>query len=263
MRQIWKLGLGLAFIALAALASARAAEAPPEVYPSLKAGSVTYTNVKVLNKSKHDLFVQHAGGMANIKVKDLDKSTQLQLGYTLVETSPTNATARARVVPTLQDIEIDPYYEELYEQIIWESQEFLKEFKPEVVYGGVGALFLVYLFFCYCCRLICRKVGQKSVALVWLPLFKHIPLLRAAGLSPGWFLTILIPPVYLIVYIVWCFKIARARGKSAWVGLLLLLPVLNVLAFLYLALADKLSAAEAAALSRQDPFPQHPRRMAA
>jgi len=255
--------LGLAFIALGALASTRAADAAPETFPSLKAGSITYTNVKVLNKSKYDLFVQHAGGMANIKVKELDKSTQLQLGYTLVEPPSTNAPARARVVPTLQDIEIDPYYEELYEQLVWESQEALKQFKPEVVYGGLGALFLVYLFFCYCCRLICRKVGQKSVALVWLPLFKHIPLLRAAGLSPGWFLTILIPPVYLIVYIVWCFKIARARGKSAWVGLLLLLPVLNVLAFLYLALADKLSAAEAAALNRRDPFPQHTRRMAA
>ena len=94
------------------------------------------------------------------------------------------------------------------------------------------------------------------MALVWLPLFKQIPLLRAAGISPGWFLAILIPPVYFIVYIVWSFKIARARGKSPFVGLLLLLPVLNVLAFLYLALADKLSAAEAAALSRVDPFPR-------
>ena len=126
----------------------------------------------------------------------------------------------------------------------------------------MGALFLVYLFFCYCCRLICRKVGQKSVALLWLPLFKHIPLLRAAGINPAWFLAILLPPVYLIVYIVWCFKIARARGKSAFVGLLLLLPVLNVLAFLYLALADKLSAAESAALSRADPFANVRRRAA-
>lgn len=252
--------MSLALCALATLATGRAAEARPESYPTLTAGSVTYTNVKVLNKGKLDLFVQHAGGMASIKVKELDKSTQLQLGYTLVEPPPTNAPAR---VPTLQDIEIDPRYEELYEQVVWESQEALNQFPPEVVYGGMGALFLVYLFFCYCCRLICRKVGQKSVALVWLPLFKQIPLLRAAGMNRGWFLTNLIPPVFVIVYIVWCFKIARARGKSPFVGLLLLLPVLNVFAFLYLALADSVSAAQEAALGRVDPFPQHSRRHAA
>jgi hypothetical protein len=262
MQQLWKYGLGLAFFALAALVSGRAAEARPETYPTLKAGSVTYTNVKVLNKAKYDLFVQHAGGMASIKVKELDKSTQLQLGYTLVEPPPTNAPARV-VVPALQDIEIDPRIEEKFEWAVWESQEALSQFKPEVVYGAMGALFLVYLFYCYCCRLICRKVGQKAVALVWLPLFKIIPLLRAAGMNRGWFLTILIPPVFVIVFIVWCFKISWARGKSPFVGLLLLLPVLNVLAFLYLALADTVSAAQEAALSRVDPFPQHTRRHAA
>jgi len=261
MQQLWKLGLSLAFFALAALVSGRAAEARPDTYPTLKAGSVTYTNVKVLNKAKYDLFVQHAGGMASIKVKELDKSTQLQLGYTLVEPPPTNAPAR--VVPALQDIEIDPRFEELYEQAVWESQEVLSQFKPEVVYGAMGALFLVYLFYCYCCRLICRKVGQNAVALVWLPLFKQIPLLRAAGMNRGWFLTNLIPPVFVIVYIVWCFKIARARGKSPFVGLLLLLPVFNVFAFLYLALSDTVSAAQADALSRVDPFPQHSRQRAA
>ena len=134
MQQLLKLGLSLALFALATLASGRAAESRPEFYPLLKAGSITYTNVKVLNKAKHDLFVQHAGGMASIKVKELDKSTQLQLGYMLADPPPTNAPAR--VVPALQDIEIDPRYEELYEQIIWESQEALSQFKPEVVYGG-------------------------------------------------------------------------------------------------------------------------------
>jgi hypothetical protein len=263
MQQLWKYGLGLALFALATLTTTtgRAAEARPEFYPTLKVGSITYTNVKVMNKAKYDLFVQHAGGMASIKVKELDKSTQLQLGYTLVEPPSTNAPAR--VVPTFQNIEIDPAYEERYEWIVWESQELLNQFKPEVVYGAMGALFLVYLFYCYCCRLICRKVGQKAVALVWLPLFKIIPLLRAAGMNRGWFLTIVIPPVFVIVFIVWCFKITRARGKSAFVGLLLLLPVLNVIAFLYLALSDTVSAAQEAALSRMDPFPQHTRRQAA
>jgi len=35
--------------------------------------------------------------------------------------------------------------------------------------------------------------------------------------------------------ILWPLKIAKACGKSVWIGVLLLLPVTNLLAFLYLA----------------------------
>ena len=48
----------------------------------------------------------------------------------------------------------------------------------------------------------------------------------------------------LIVMVVWFFKIAKARGKSAWVGLFLLLPVTNLFAFLYLAFSDGSSEKE-------------------
>jgi hypothetical protein len=45
--------------------------------------------------------------------------------------------------------------------------------------------------------------------------------LLAVAVSVGW--------------IIWCFKISSARGKSPLVGVMLLLPGLNVLALLYLA----------------------------
>jgi hypothetical protein len=64
-----------------------------------------------------------------------------------------------------------------------------------------------------------------------------IPLLRAAGMSPWLFLALFVPVVNLIIWIVWCFRICRVRQKSAFVGLLMLLPVTNILAFVYLALS--------------------------
>jgi hypothetical protein len=72
---------------------------------------------------------------------------------------------------------------------------------------------------------------------VWFPLLKQIPLLKAAGMSPWWILANFIPLLPVITFIVWCFKIANARGKHAIVGVLLLLPITNILAFLYLALS--------------------------
>jgi hypothetical protein len=47
-----------------------------------------------------------------------------------------------------------------------------------------------------------------------------------------------VPVVSLIVTIYWCIRICRVRQKSGWLALLLLLPVTNVLTFLYLAFAD-------------------------
>jgi hypothetical protein len=41
-----------------------------------------------------------------------------------------------------------------------------------------------------------------------------------------------------ICSIVWCFKIASARGKNPFVGFCLLLPVISFFAFLYLAFSD-------------------------
>jgi hypothetical protein len=46
-----------------------------------------------------------------------------------------------------------------------------------------------------------------------------------------------VPVVKLIMWIVWCFRICRVRQKSAFVGFLMLLPVTNILAFVYLALS--------------------------
>jgi bacteriorhodopsin len=54
-------------------------------------------------------------------------------------------------------------------------------------------------------------------------------------MSPWNFIWLLIPPINLIVMTVWCFKICRTRHKSSAFGFLLLIPVINILAYFYLA----------------------------
>jgi hypothetical protein len=54
-----------------------------------------------------------------------------------------------------------------------------------------------------------------------------------------WFLGYLLIVPGLIIHIVWSFKIAIARGKSPVTGFLMLIPVLGLFPFLYLAFADK------------------------
>jgi hypothetical protein len=102
----------------------------------------------------------------------------------------------------------------------------------------LAALGVAYLFFCYCCMLICQKAGSQPGIWVWIPLIQFIPLFRAAGMSAWNFLLMWLPLVGFIVLVIFCFKICRARNKSSLLGLMLLLPVINILAFLFLAFSD-------------------------
>src|SRR4029453_14692804 len=61
----------------------------------------------------------------------------------------------------------------------------------------------------------------------------------------GWnFLLIWLPVVGAIVSIVWCFKICVARQKSGGLGLFFLLPITNILMFLYLAFSKGVDSQE-------------------
>lgn len=220
-------------------ASPAATNAPTkdEKFATLTIGSVTFTNVTVLTKTRADVFISHASGMASLKVKELDMETQLKLGYQVAPPRQKPAEAFKKLTD-FSKIETDPRVQLAAELA---AERFLlaeEQYGPHVFYGFIAAIILSYLSFSSMCRSICVKVAappKDLLPLVWLPLLKQIPLLKAAGMSPLWFLTNFVPGLVLITYIVWGFKISRSRGKNPAVGVLFLLPVLNIFAFLYLA----------------------------
>jgi hypothetical protein len=216
-----------------------------ETFDVLQIGTRTFKNVTVTTKSKDYIFLLHADGMTNLKVATLPSEVLVKLGYP-DPTAPkvrTNAAA-AWAKQTMAKIEAP--------QIKQIEQEFKSKLitggtvrgvrvpplTPELVWGTIGGLFALYLFYCYCCVLICRKAGEPPGATVWIPLLQLFPLLRAARMSGWWFLAFFVPVLNLVAQVLWCVKIADARGKSLFTGILLILPVLNVLAFLYLAFSD-------------------------
>jgi hypothetical protein len=69
-------------------------------------------------------------------------------------------------------------------------------------------------------------------------LLQLFPLLKAAVMSPWWFLAFLVPGVNLVAQVVWCVKITRARGKAFLIALLLMFPLTSPFAALYLAFSD-------------------------
>src|SRR5438552_68822 len=77
--------------------------AADETFATLSVGKTTYTNVTVLNKTRTDVFLSHAHGMASIKVRDLDPSTQIRLGYQLEQPKQT------KMEKVLQETDLTQY----------------------------------------------------------------------------------------------------------------------------------------------------------
>ena len=97
------------------------------------------------------------------------------------------------------------------------------------------ALPILYFFGCYTARMVCTKAGEEPGFLIWVPLLSMIPLLRAAKL-PGWvFFLLYVPVVNIVLMVLWCFRIAQARGKTGLTGLALIFPLTAPFAWLYLA----------------------------
>lgn len=226
-----------------AFATVFSATATDETFPTLTIGDKTFTNVLVLNKTRSDVFISHSKGMASYKVKELPEDVQLKLGYQVEQPRSAKAASKAKEMLKAADLsrfEADPRLKEIQEQLVAKTREITQKMDPAMKWGILGGVVLVYLVFCGLCCSICMKSATPPasvIGLVWLPLLKQIPLLKAAGMSPWWFLANFVPVLPLIMFVVWSFKIAQARGKHVLVGLLLLLPVTNIFAFFYLALS--------------------------
>jgi hypothetical protein len=295
-RGNWTLVFSALFLISFLQGSAFATE---ETFTTLEVGAHVYTNVTVTTKAKNYIFIQHSTGMQNIRISDLPEDIRTQLGY--VPEVPKSQKAADWAKGKMADLHVgnvsaedlrDP--QKLREQsaIVVEK---VRSLDNKLCGAFLGGALLIYFFFCYCCAQICQKAGAQSAFLVWLPIFKVIALLRAAKMSQAWFVLYvfviaapfaapLLPPplrvscflfcvglnlVLFIGAIIWCLKIARARGKSPlvglcllltpisplilaacrpllpavgllpMVGLCLLLPGISVLTFLYLAFSDR------------------------
>jgi hypothetical protein len=124
----------------------------------------------------------------------------------------------------------------------------------------------IYVLLSMCFVVICAKAGKPAPLLGWVPIAQIFALYRAAKMSPFWFVIMLLnvflqltiigvaftkglsqqalavagwaflafATVQLIGWVIWCFKICKARGKSPALGLVLLVPGVNLLGLAYL-----------------------------
>ena len=199
-------------------------------------------------------------------VEDLDPDLASQLGYEI------NGSSRSRRLRlNLPAIKIDPRVERMPAQLSQDVRTRFQGAAVGILCAFIALAVLMHFFFCYCCLLICRKAGTPPGLLIWFPFFQLFPLFRAARMSYWSVFGLCTPQLFGVVAAVtapgsvdpnspkvllllvlglisllvpaaivtrWCIKICRARNKSGWLALLLLLPPTSLFAFLYLAFSN-------------------------
>src|SRR5262245_15758843 len=172
----------LFLIGAVAFATGLSVGAEEETYKSLTVGKETYTNVTVMSKTAVDLFIKHAHGMANLKVRDLDPATQTRLGYVVEQPKPTKV-EKIIQASDMSRFEADPRIQEMEALAAAQFAEAIENVDEKAYYWFVGGSIFVYLVYCFLCRLICVKTSNPPSPLIWIPFLKQIPLFKAAGMS--------------------------------------------------------------------------------
>jgi|SRR3989338_6931835 len=120
-------------------------------------------------------------------------------------------------------------------------EEFMMS--PEVssaAVAGIMAIYLVvlvvgYVYMAICFQVIAKKTATANPWMAWVPIANLVLMLNIAKKPVLWILLMLIPLVNLVIFIIVFMKIAEARGKPGWVGILMIVPFVNLILPAYLA----------------------------
>ena len=232
------------FAAGAAVSVSRAALVDP-TFDVLQTRTAAYTNVTVTTRAESYIMIFHSTGMNSIKIADLPIEVRQKLGYAVSGAArtqqPNDMTKVAARQLNVVSQSLKPFEDSLKQQ--WLSRRSALKINSEVIGTLLAILLLLHFSFSYCCHLICMKARGARSFLVWLPLLQWIPMFRAAGMSRWWCLAFFVPVLNIVAWVLWSWNIVNARGKHAVWAILLILPVTNLPAFLYLAFSS--SAPEA------------------
>lgn len=225
-------------IGIALMAAPQKSVAVDQTFELIQTETAVYSNVTVTTKSKEYIVIQHASGLTSLKVAELPPDLHEALGYGPSKSTKKNGlTLTAKAKAMAGNISTEQIKQTWSKHSQGGSPaEIWKRIDKKILFVALGVFAVVYLFFCFCASLICKKAGRPGGLLVWLPVLQYIPLLRAARMSPLWLLAMFVPLLNIVAHIMWSFKIAGVRGQGVFTAIFLILPTYP-LAFMYLAFA--------------------------
>ena len=85
-----------------------------------------------------------------------------------------------------------------------------------------------YIWLAVCLMVIAKKTGTPDGWLAFIPILNIYLLCKVAGHSGWWALAILFVPLVNIITTIWFWvEIARRRNHPEWLGILMIIPLVN------------------------------------
>ena len=109
------------------------------------------------------------------------------------------------------------------------------------IIGGVFFLLIIaalYVYFSYIIYRLAKKTNTEHAGWAWIP-FVNLYLLIKIAQKPGWWLILFfIPIVNIIIAVLVWMSISRRVGKPDYLGLFMVIPILNLVIPAYLAFSE-------------------------
>jgi len=118
---------------------------------------------------------------------------------------------------------------------------------PFIVVGAGLFLFLLsYAYFAYCLQVVAQKTGIANGWFAWVPIMNIVLICDIAG-RPRWWTALVfgagvVPFIGVlasaVVFTILAWEMCLKRGKPGWLGILMVLPVVQFVAWGYLAFSE-------------------------
>ena len=97
---------------------------------------------------------------------------------------------------------------------------------------------IIYLWLAFCLQTIAKKTNTPNEWLAWIPIANIYLLCKIVGRSGWWTIAFFIPLLNVIIAIIWWWSVAEKRNKPGWLGVLMIIPVVNLVVPGILAFTD-------------------------
>jgi hypothetical protein len=96
----------------------------------------------------------------------------------------------------------------------------------------------IYAYMAITLQIIANKTGTPDAWMAWVPILNGYLMCKIAGKPGWWVLLFFIPFVNLVIGVMVWMRIAEARHKPAWLGVLMIVPIATMIVPAHLALSE-------------------------
>lgn len=101
----------------------------------------------------------------------------------------------------------------------------------------------IYVYMAICLMKMAKKTNTPNAWFAWIPFLNAWLMIQIAQKEWWWFLLFFIPLVNIVATIVVWMGVARALNKPDWLGILMIVPIANIIVPGYLAFSKSEVAA--------------------